>query len=195
MIVVFASNNAHKVQELAALLPASINLKSLKDIGCQVEIPETSETIEGNAFQKATFIKEQFGFDCFADDTGLEVEALKGEPGVFSARYAGVDANDKKNVEKLLKAMEGIPDRQARFKTVIALIGKGETKFFEGIVKGSISEYPKGTNGFGYDPVFIPEGETRTFAEMELSEKNKISHRARAVKMLINYFHGTGDQQ
>lgn len=187
MKLVFATNNQNKIKEVQSLIPSHITLLSLKDIGCFEEVPETQLTIKGNAIQKAEYIKENYGFDCFADDTGLEVETLNGEPGVFSARYAGEqrDAND--NMNKLLMELDGKPNRNARFKTVIALHLNNELHTFEGICKGEITSTKKGDSGFGYDPIFMPDGFTQTFAEMELSLKNKIGHRGKAVTNLVDF--------
>jgi len=186
MKLVFATNNAHKLQEVSAMLPSDYELLSLNDIGCNVDIPETSDSLQGNALQKAQYVKEHYGFDCFADDTGLEVAALGGEPGIYSARYAGPDHDSKANMAKLLLKMQGKTDRHAQFRTVIALLLGDDTFFFEGIVKGTLLEEPRGTAGFGYDPIFVPEGYAETFAEMG-DEKNEISHRARAVEKLVQF--------
>lgn len=186
MKLVFATNNAHKLQEVSAMLPADYELLSLSDIGCDVDIPETADSLQGNALQKAQYVKEHFGLDCFADDTGLEVDALGGEPGIYSARYAGPGHDSKANMTKLLLKMQGKTDRHAQFRTVIALLLGGDTLFFEGIVKGTLLEEPRGTAGFGYDPIFVPEGYNETFAEMG-DEKNDISHRARAVEKLVEF--------
>lgn len=186
MKLVFATNNAHKLQEVSAMLPADYELLSLNDIGCDVDIPETANSLQGNALQKAQYVKEHFGLDCFADDTGLEVAALGGEPGIYSARYAGPGHDSKANMAKLLLKMQGKTDRRAQFRTVIALLLGGDTLFFEGIVKGTLLEEPRGTAGFGYDPIFVPEGYNETFAEMG-DEKNEISHRARAVEKLVEF--------
>ena len=187
MKLVFATNNQNKIKEVQSLIPSHITLLSLKDIGCFEEVPETQLTIKGNAIQKAEYIKENYGFNCFADDTGLEVETLNGEPGVFSARYAGEqrDAND--NMNKLLMELDDKPNRNARFKTVIALHLNNELHTFEGICKGEITSTKKGDSGFGYDPIFMPDGFTQTFAEMELSLKNKIGHRGKAVTNLVDF--------
>ena len=180
--IVFATNNAHKIEEIRTLLADGIKIISLTDIGCHDDLHETAGTLEGNALQKARYVKERFGYDCFADDTGLEVEALHGEPGVHSARYAGDGHDSDANVAKLLHALDGEPNRKARFRTVIALIMNGEELFFEGIVNGRITEDRRGEHGFGYDPVFIPGGATGvTFAELGIGLKNKISHRAIAA--------------
>lgn len=187
MQLVFATNNLNKLKEVQSLIPQDIKLLSLKDIGCFEEVPETQPTIEGNAIQKAAYIKNHYGFDCFADDTGLEVEALHGEPGVFSARYAGeqCDAND--NMDKLLKNLKDQSNRSAQFKTVIALHLNDTLQTFTGICKGEITTKTYGEQGFGYDPIFKAEGFNRTFAEMTLEEKNTIGHRGKAVKQLINF--------
>jgi len=187
MKLVFATNNAHKLEEVSAMLPDGYELLSLKDIGCDVDIPETADTLQGNALQKALYVKEHYGLDCFADDTGLEVAALGGEPGIFSARYAGPGHDSQANMAKLLLKMQGKVDRRAQFRTVIALLLGDETYLFEGIVKGTLLEAPRGTAGFGYDPIFVPEGYDNSFAEMG-DEKNEISHRARAVKKLVEFF-------
>lgn len=184
---VFATNNAHKLQEVTAILGERVELLSMKDINCQTDIPETADTLEGNALLKARFIFENYQMDCFADDTGLEVEALNGAPGVYSARYAGDGHNSEANMKKLLRDMEGIENRKARFRTVFALIVDGKEHLFEGIVKGEIIKTRRGTSGFGYDPIFIPEGYTQTFAEMGNDLKNKISHRALATNKLCRF--------
>ena len=185
--LVFATNNTHKLEEVSAMLGTSVSLMSLNDIGCHTDIPETGTTLEENALIKARYIHEHYGMDCFADDTGLEVDALDGEPGVYSARYAGGAGHDSvANMKKLLARMEGVTDRRARFRTVIALILDGEVHEFEGIVRGTIATEPHGDGGFGYDPVFIPEGYDRTFAELG-DVKNHISHRARAVERLVEF--------
>lgn len=184
---VFATNNAHKLQEVTAILGERVELLSMKDINCQTDIPETADTLEGNALLKARFIFENYQMDCFADDTGLEVEALNGAPGVYSARYAGDGHNSEANMKKLLRDMEGVENRKARFRTVFALIVDGKEHLFEGIVKGEIIKTRRGTSGFGYDPIFIPEGYTQTFAEMGNDLKNKISHRALATNKLCRF--------
>lgn len=189
MELVFATNNQHKLKELQSIIGEKIHLLSLKDIGCEEEIPEEQPTLEGNARQKSSYIYDKYGYSCFADDTGLEIEALNGEPGVFSARYAGEEKNSNANMKKVLKKMTKITNRKARFRTVISLIINGEEKQFEGIVKGTILTGKKGSAGFGYDPVFQPEGYNLTFAEMNLDEKNKVSHRGRAVEKLVSYLH------
>ena len=182
--LVFATNNAHKLEEVRAILGNDFQIASLKEIGCHDEIPETADTLEGNAMQKAQYIKDKFGMDCFADDTGLEVEALNNAPGVFSARYAGPGHDSEANMKKLLHEMEGKENRKARFRTVITLLLDGKEYTFEGIVKGNIIEEKRGDSGFGYDPIFVPEGYDLTFAELGNDIKNKISHRAEAVKKL-----------
>ena len=184
---VFATNNAHKLKEVAAIVEHQIELLSLEDIGCHDDIPETSDTLEGNALQKAKYVYERYHIDCFADDTGLEVEALDGAPGVYSARYAGEGHNSEENIRKLLHELEGKDNRKARFRTVFALIINGKEHLFEGIVKGEIIATKRGTSGFGYDPVFVPEGFTQTFAEMSDAQKNKISHRAIGVNKLCKF--------
>ena len=184
---VFATNNAHKLEEVTAILGNKIELLSMKDINCHADIPETADTLEGNALLKARYIFENYQLDCFADDTGLEVEALNGAPGVYSARYAGDAHNSEANMKKLLQDMEGIENRKAQFRTVFALIINGKEHLCEGIVKGEITKHRHGTSGFGYDPVFIPEGYTQTYAEMGNELKNKISHRALATNKLCNF--------
>jgi len=187
MKLVFATNNLNKLKEVQSLMPRHINLLSLADIGCHEDLPETQDTIKGNAVQKATYIKTRYGYDCFADDTGLEVEALNGAPGVYSARYAGEQCNANDNMYKLLKALENQNDRTARFKTVIALFLNNEQKIFTGICEGEITKSKHGDNGFGYDPIFRPLGYNQTFAEMDLELKNNISHRGKAVMQLIEF--------
>ena len=187
MKLVFATNNQNKMMEVQKLIPNHIQLLSLKDIGCIEDVPETQITIKGNAIQKAQFIKENYGYSCFADDTGLEVEALNGEPGVFSARYAGEqrDAND--NINKLLTDLQNKSNRKAQFKTVIALQINDQLHTFTGICKGEIIKEKKGDSGFGYDPIFQPNGYNKTFAEMDLSLKNRIGHRGKAVVKLVEF--------
>ena len=187
MQLVFASNNKNKIKEIQLLLPSTIQLLSLEDIGCNEEIPETADTIEGNAMQKANYISTNYGYNCFADDTGLEVEALNDEPGVYSARYAGEqkDAND--NMNKLLANLKNKTNRNAQFKTVIALNIDGKQNFFTGIIKGQIIEKKIGTNGFGYDPIFVADNYTKTFAELTLEEKSVISHRGIAFQQLMEF--------
>lgn len=187
MNLVFASNNKNKIKEIQSILPETIKILSLEEIDCYEEIPETADTIEGNAILKANYVTEKYGYDCFADDTGLEVTALNGEPGVYSARYAGEqrDAND--NMNKLLEALSGKSDRSAQFKTVIALNLKGKQSLFTGIAKGTITLNKTGNQGFGYDPIFQPENYSETFAELSSEIKNKISHRGKATRQLIDF--------
>lgn len=187
MKLVFATNNKNKIKEVEKLIPKNIQLLSLKDIGCNEDIPETQPTIEGNALQKCQYIKSKYGYDCFADDTGLEVEALNGKPGVFSARYAGSQRNADDNMEKLLSELDGKSNRHAHFKTVIALSINNQKFTFTGICEGKIIKYKTGNSGFGYDPIFKPLGFAQTFAEMDLSLKNKIGHRGKAVQQLIEF--------
>lgn len=187
MKIVFATHNMNKLKEVQALMPASIELLSLDDIGCFEEIPETADTIEGNAIIKANFVKDNFKMDCFADDTGLEVEALNGAPGVYSARYAGDGKNSDENIDKLLVELGVQENRAAHFKTVIALNLKDHQNLFMGICKGSIVKKRKGTQGFGYDPVFQPAGNNLTFAQMSMEEKSGMSHRGIALRDLIDY--------
>lgn len=188
MKLVFASNNQNKIKEIQLLLPHSIQILSLEDIGCFEDIPETAETIEGNAILKANYVTEKFGYNCFADDTGLEVEALNGEPGVYSARYAGEQKNTNDNMDKLLLNLKDKSNRSAQFKTVIALNLDGNQTLFTGIIKGKVIKEKIGTNGFGYDPIFVADGYTKTFAELTIEEKSKISHRGLAVKQLVDFF-------
>jgi XTP/dITP diphosphohydrolase len=185
--IVFATNNAHKLDEVRSIVSVLINIVSLSDIGCHDEIPETADTLEGNALQKATYIKDHFGYDCFADDTGLEVELLNGEPGVHSARYAGDGHDSNANINKLLRILEGQQNRKARFRTVIALIINDKTAFFEGVINGHIIHEKRGDTGFGYDPVFVPDGFDQTFAELGAEQKNKISHRALAARKFAEH--------
>lgn len=187
MKLVFATHNLNKLKEVQALMPSSVELLSLDDIGCFEEIPETAETIEGNAILKANFVKDNYQMDCFADDTGLEVAALHGEPGVHSARYAGQGKNTEDNIEKLLSKLEDKENRAAQFKTVIALNLDEHQHLFMGTCKGTITKERKGEKGFGYDPVFQPTESNRTFAQMSLEEKSKISHRGIALRDLIDY--------
>ncbi len=187
MELVFATNNLHKIKEISPLINGSFRLLILNDIKCFEEIPETSETIAGNASQKSQYIWKKFSINCFADDTGLEIEALNGEPGVYSARYAGEKCSFQDNIDKVLAKMQNITNRKARFRTVISLIIDGNELQFEGIVNGSILAEKKGVDGFGYDPIFQPEGYDITFAEMTLEEKNKISHRGLATQKLIDF--------
>ena len=186
--LVFATNNAHKLEEIRAILGNSIEILSLADIHCHADIPETADTLEGNARQKSRYVYEHYGLDCFADDTGLEVESLGGAPGVHSARYADGQGHDSQaNMNKLLKEMEEKNDRKAQFRTIISLIEKGEERQFEGIVKGQITREKRGESGFGYDPIFQPDGYETTFADLGSDIKNRISHRARAVAALCDY--------
>lgn len=186
--IVFASNNQHKLAELRQIAGEYIDVLSLEDIDCHDDIPENEPTLEGNALAKARWVKKNYGYDCFADDTGLEVEALDGAPGVHSARYAPGDGHDSAaNMALLLRNMEGQSNRRARFRTVIALVKDGATHLFEGIVDGEILTEPHGQGGFGYDPVFRPEGWDKTFAEASAEEKNAVSHRGRATRALIEY--------
>lgn len=186
--LVFATNNAHKLEEVAAILGEQIELLSLNDIGCHADIPETADTLEGNALLKSSFIFKNYGLDCFADDTGLEVEALNGAPGVYSARYAGGEGHDAQaNMLKLLRELEGKENRKAQFRTAISLILDGKEYLFEGVIKGEIIKEKRGDSGFGYDPIFKPEGYDKTFAELGNDIKNKISHRALAVQKLCEF--------
>jgi XTP/dITP diphosphohydrolase len=185
--LVFATNNHHKLSEVQHLLGNSFKLLSLADISLNEEIPEDHDTLEKNASQKAWHIFNKTKRNCFADDTGLEVDALNGKPGVFSARYAGEGKNSKDNIKKLLEVLNGIKNRKARFRTVVSLIIDGQEYLFEGIVNGKIIESERGDDGFGYDPVFLPDGYSLTFAEMDLNQKNLISHRAKAVGLLVEF--------
>lgn len=186
--MVFATNNAHKLSEIRAIFGDTLHILSLADINCHDDIPETADTLEGNALIKARWVKERYGYDCFADDTGLEVEALDGAPGVHTARYAYPDRHDPEaNTQKLLASLKNATNRKAQFRTAIALILNGEEHVFEGVVRGEIATEKRGTEGFGYDPVFIPENTDRTFAELGTDVKNQISHRARAVAKLVEY--------
>ncbi|MGY8924946.1 MAG: non-canonical purine NTP diphosphatase [Flavobacteriales bacterium] len=187
MKIVFATNNINKIKEVQSLIPSHILLVSLESIGCHQEIPETQNTIEGNAIQKATYIKERYGLDCFADDTGLEVNALNGAPGVYSARYAGNERCSESNMGLLLTQLSAKKERTARFKTVIALYYQGELSTFKGICEGEITDVKNGSGGFGYDPIFKPLGYNKTFAELSFATKNEIGHRGKAVKKLVNY--------
>jgi len=187
MQLVFATNNLNKLKEVQSMLPQHIKLLSLKDIACDEDIPETQPTIEGNAIQKAEYLKKHYGYDCFADDTGLEVDALNGEPGVFSARYAGPQRNAEDNTKKLLTELKHKTNRNAQFKTVIALHLNGKLHTFTGICKGTITTQKHGDRGFGYDPVFKANGYDKTFAEISLEEKNKIGHRGKAISKLVEF--------
>lgn len=187
MQLVFASNNKNKILEIQSMLPENIKILSLEDIGCIEDIPETADTIEGNAILKANYVTQKYGFDCFADDTGLEVDSLNGEPGVYSARYAGEQRNADDNMNKLLDSLLHKTNRKAQFKTVIALNLNGEQELFTGIVKGEITLEKTGNQGFGYDPIFQPEGFSETFAQLPLEMKNKIGHRGKATQLLIAF--------
>ena len=187
MKLVFATNNLNKLSELQDLLPANIELLGLKDIGCNQELPETQNTLEGNAMQKAEFVFEHFGYNCFTDDTGLEVAALNNEPGVYSARYAGKDCSSNDNMQKILQKLVGSNDRNAKFRTVIALIIDGKKSLFEGECEGEITKERKGEKGFGYDSIFLPKGVDTTFAQMTKKQKGAISHRGRATKKLVEF--------
>lgn len=194
-MLVFATNNVHKLEEIRAILGNKIEIRSLSEIGCHDDIPENAPTLEGNALEKARYVYERYGLDCFADDTGLEVFALGGAPGVHTARYAYPDRHDPKaNTVKLLAALEGQDDRRARFRTVIALILAGREYLFEGIVDGVITPEERGTEGFGYDPVFSPEDTGETFAQLGMAVKNSISHRARAVTRLAEFLLEKGEK-
>lgn len=187
MKICFATNNKKKIEEVKAALGSEFQIVSLEEIGCFEELPETGDTLEFNAFQKARHVKDHYGVDCFADDTGLEVETLDGAPGVYSGRYAGEPRSDERNIDKLLDSMAGKANRKARFRTVIALLLDGKEYQFDGIAKGEILDQRVGEKGFGYDPVFRPEGYELTFAEISLEDKNKISHRGKAVKALVEF--------
>ena len=187
MTIVFATNNAHKLQEIRAMMGTAVRVMSLEDIGCHADIPETGTTLEENALMKARYIKDNYGYDCFADDTGLEVRALDGEPGIYSARYAGEGHDSEANMTKLLCNLKDKDDRRARFRTVIALIQGSSQHLFEGIVEGTIIRERRGEGGFGYDPIFVPDGYDKTFAELGGDIKNTISHRARATRKLADY--------
>ena len=185
--LVFATNNAHKLEEIRAILGDGFTVVGLRDIGCTEDIPETADTLEENALLKAKYVYEKYGTDCFADDTGLEIEALNGEPGVFSARYAGESKKSSDNMNKVLQKLAGISNRSARFRTVITLIRDGKIHSFEGIIRGNIAEKPRGKGGFGYDPIFVPEGYLTTFGQLSADIKNAISHRAIATNKLADY--------
>ncbi len=187
MDICFDSNNAHKIEEIAAILGNKFEVMSLKDIGCHEELPEERDTLEGNSLQKAEYVFQKYNVPCFADDTGLEVEHLNGAPGVYSARYAGDQRNAEDNMDLLLKNLEGKSNRKARFRTVITLIQPSGLHQFEGIVEGTILNERRGKGGFGYDPIFLPDGYTKTLAEMSMEEKNQISHRARATEKLVEF--------
>lgn len=187
MKIVFATNNLDKIKEVQSLIPSHITLVSLESIGCHEEIPETKDTIKENAIQKASYVKEHYGLNCFADDTGLEVTALNGAPGVYSARYAGPEKCSESNMSLLLSKLKPMSDRSAQFKTVIALNYNGKLFTFEGVCKGEITKQKKGSGGFGYDPIFKPYEEIYTFAELSLDRKNQIGHRGKAVTNLVNH--------
>lgn len=187
MELVFATNNAHKLEEINAAVGNDIKILSLKAIGCVEDIPETAPTLQGNASQKSHYVYQKYEINCFADDTGLEIEVLDGAPGVYSARYAGPGHDHEKNMDKVLSDLEGKQNRKARFRTVISLILDKQEYFFEGIVNGNILKERQGKKGFGYDPIFQPEGYSQSFAEMNLTEKNRISHRGLAVQKLIDF--------
>lgn len=187
MKIVFATNNPNKLKEIQSLIPKEIEIISLNEIGCNEDIPETGDTLEANAFQKAHYIKDNFNYDCFADDTGLEIDELNGDPGVYSARYAGPERNANANMNKVLNELKGKKNRKAQFRTVIALTLNNEEHLFEGEINGHISDIKQGNEGFGYDPIFIPENDIRSFAQMSMQEKGAISHRGRAVKKLVAY--------
>jgi len=189
MKLVFATNNLNKLSELQALVPKGIEILSLKDINCNEELPEKNPTLQKNALQKAQYVYQNYGFNCFADDTGLEIDALGGAPGVYSARYAGVECKAEDNMKKVLTKLENEENRNAKFRTVIALIINGEETLFEGECIGEITKAKSGVEGFGYDPIFIPEGYGITFAEMSKQEKGAISHRGRAVEKLVGFLH------
>jgi XTP/dITP diphosphohydrolase len=185
--LVFATNNAHKLSEVRAILEPEFKIVSLAELNCTDDIPETADTLEGNALLKAQYISDKFGLDCFADDTGLEVDALDGQPGVYSARFAGEGHNSVDNMNKVLTLLGESKKRTARFRTVIALIMNGENSFFEGKIEGTITSKPRGNSGFGYDPIFVPKNYVVSFAQLSAEEKNKISHRALAVQMLVHF--------
>ncbi len=185
--LVFATNNAHKLSEVRAILQEQFDVAGLADIDCKTDIPETGTTLEANASIKSHFVVQNYKLDCFADDTGLEVDALDGQPGVYSARYAGENASYRQNVDKLLKELDAFENRKARFRTVISLMMDGKEHFFEGVVEGRIIKVRNSSSGFGYDPVFVPDGYTQTFAEMDANLKNSISHRAKAIQKLADF--------
>ena len=189
MEVIFATHNKHKSKEIKKLASDAVSIRNLSDIGYETEIPETGTTLKANALEKCRFVKKSVSSPVFADDTGFEVDALNGAPGVYSARYAGEPKSDKANLQKLLQEIQGKTDRRARFKTVICFLKDDEPLFFEGVVEGKVIDTPKGAEGFGYDPVFIPDGYKQTFAEMDLQLKNKISHRGKAFEKFVNYLH------
>lgn len=193
MTVCFATNNAKKLEEIRQLLEPQYQVKSLADIGCQEELPETGSTLEANSKQKAQYVWDHYGVACFADDTGLEIEALGGEPGVYSARYAGPERDNDANIDLVLQKLEGKENRSARFRTVITWVQEDLVRQFEGIVEGEILKERAGSKGFGYDPVFRPEGEERSFAQMSMEEKNNISHRGRALKKFVDFLRGAAN--
>ncbi|MEX1192757.1 MAG: RdgB/HAM1 family non-canonical purine NTP pyrophosphatase [Brumimicrobium sp.] len=186
--LVFATQNANKAKEIQSLLPSHVVVKTLSEIGCTDEIPETQPDLQGNALQKAKYVRDKYRVNCFADDTGLEIDALNGEPGVYSARYAGPEKNSEKNMDLVLQKLKDQPSRKANFRTVVALLLDDETHFFEGIVNGEIRNKRVGNDGFGYDPIFEPENCGRTFAEMSMDEKNRMSHRGRAIEKMVTFF-------
>ncbi len=190
MKLVFATNNQNKVNEIKSLLGEGIEIVSLKEIGCNEELPETQETLEGNALQKARYVADNYNVNCFADDTGLEIESLNGAPGVYSARYAGENCVAEDNITKILSELEGKENRRAKFRTIVALILNGEEHSFEGQIDGSITRAKSGSDGFGYDPIFQPNGFDSTFSEMSMAEKNAISHRGKAVDKLVEFLKG-----
>ncbi|BDD00044.1 non-canonical purine NTP diphosphatase [Persicobacter psychrovividus] len=186
--ICFATNNSHKIAEIQAMMPANVEVLSLKAIGCEEELPEDQDTLEGNSLQKATYVFEHYKVACFADDTGLEIEALDGAPGVYSARYAGPQRSSEDNMALVLERLKGKSNRAAQFRTVITLISEDGTNQFEGVAKGEIIETLTGDQGFGYDPIFLPQGYSNTFAQMNKDQKNEISHRGHAVRKLIQFF-------
>jgi XTP/dITP diphosphohydrolase len=185
--LIFATHNAHKLEEVSSILKNSVNVVGLSELFFFDDIPETADTLQENALQKAQFVYEKLGMNCFADDTGLEVDVLNGAPGVFSARYAGEPSNSEKNIDKLLKALKNYDNRKARFRTVIALLQGSDIRYFEGIINGNITAERRGKSGFGYDAIFVPNGYEKTFAELSLEEKNSISHRGLAIKKLAEF--------
>jgi len=189
--LIFATHNAHKLEEVSAMLKDFVNVLGLSELGFFEEIPETADTLQENALQKAQFVKDKLGYDCFADDTGLEVDALNGAPGVFSARYAGKPSNSEKNIDKLLDALKNTNNRTAQFRTVIALLQGTDVQYFEGVIRGKIATERHGSGGFGYDAVFIPDGYNKTFAELSQEKKNAISHRGLAVQKLVEKLKNT----
>jgi len=189
MKLVFATNNSNKLSEIRSLVPAGIEILSLKDINCNKQLPETNPTLQENALQKAKYVNTHYGFNCFADDTGLEIDVLDGAPGVYSARYAGEDCKAEDNMQKVLAKLKDESERTAKFRTVIALIIDGKETLFEGECNGSITKIKSGVEGFGYDPIFTPEGYELTFAEMNKVEKGAISHRGKAVEKLVSFLH------